>query len=69
MDKKKRMVEDVMSGTRQVSNKVGSNPSSGGKPGKGAAKHEGSKSAHSMMGLKMGSRVTSRETRTRGSAK
>jgi len=61
----KKMVNEVMSGTRQVANKVGSNPAIGGKPGAGAAKHEGSKSAHGMKGLQIGARVTSRETRKR----
>lgn len=61
----KRMVNDLISGTRQQSNKVGKNPPDTGKPGSGTKKGGGSKSSHSMKGLTMGTRVTSRETRKR----
>ena len=55
----------IMKDTRQKTNRVGANPSIGGEPAKKVHKGEGSKSTHATMGLKIGTRVTSKETRKR----
>jgi hypothetical protein len=63
--KKMQKGATVMSGTRQTSNRVGSNPKLGGQPAKKVVKGGGAKSSHGMMGLQIGTRVTSRDTRKR----
>lgn len=66
MDEKKKMMQGktVMTGTRQKSGGMGA-ANIGGEPAKKIVKGGGSKSTHSTMGLKIGTRVTSKETRTR----